>query len=188
MTDEINKENSQVQQGASEQPKCADLINDRWDSRMTDFVKFNEGEYEEEYNEEGYKPEEDGEPNEYGLCLDYVKPHTWCDCDEEYPEEDCDEIYGYWRYQLSYGGPSDEIRFHDGGRIEYRYHDWWDGAGINLCGAHKTFMENYAENFLCLEYYDDIRRYSDGSHLNRSDAAQDFKNALFNEMFGFGGR
>jgi hypothetical protein len=33
---------------------------------------------------------------EYGLCFDYVSPGTFTDRQE-----------GYWRYQISWGGPSD---------------------------------------------------------------------------------
>jgi hypothetical protein len=59
---------------------------------------------------------------EYGLCFDYVAPGTFNDQDE-----------GYWRYQLSWGGPSDEIRFYssDGKHLykaEYWFLDWFDGA------------------------------------------------------------
>ena len=33
------------------------------------------------------------------LCFDYVKPHSFKD-----------QVEGYWRMQLSWGGPSDELR------------------------------------------------------------------------------
>lgn len=62
------------------------------------------------------------EYNEYALCFDYVAPGTFKDQDE-----------GYWRYQISWGGPSDEIRFYssDGEHLykaEYWFLDWFDGA------------------------------------------------------------
>jgi hypothetical protein len=38
---------------------------------------------------------------EYGLGFDYVAPGTFVDAPE-----------GYWRYQISWGGPSDEFRFY----------------------------------------------------------------------------
>ena len=42
---------------------------------------------------------------------------------------------GYWRYQMSWGGPSDEFRIYldeDNKiyKIEYWYLDWFDGASI----------------------------------------------------------
>lgn len=68
--------------------------------------------------------------HEYGLCFDYVAPRTFRDQDE-----------GYWRYQLSWGGPSDEIRFYGHFvddykcpvyRAVYVFQDWYDGAELTL--------------------------------------------------------
>ena len=61
-----------------------------------------------------------------GLSFDYVPPHTF----EKQPE-------GYWRWQFSWGGPSDELRafvnedkeIH---RLEYWFMDWMDGAKLEL--------------------------------------------------------
>ena len=71
-----------------------------------------------------------GRLNEYGLSFDYVEPETFPD-----------QPRGYWRYQLSWGGPSDEIRFYAESsdaarpdRIEYRFMDWFDGHGRSLMG------------------------------------------------------
>ncbi len=60
--------------------------------------------------------------DEYGLCFDYVAPGTFSD-----------QAEGYFRYQLSWGGPSDEFRFFVNPnlschRIEYWFLDWFDGA------------------------------------------------------------
>lgn len=61
--------------------------------------------------------------NNYGLSFDYVVPSTWQGQNE-----------GYWRYQVSYGGPSDEWRFYASSagdpvyRVEYWFMDWFDGA------------------------------------------------------------
>jgi len=57
--------------------------------------------------------------NQYGLSFDYV-------------ELDKDTEQDYFRYQLSYGGPSDEIRFYDNGAIEYVFLDWFCGVGFNV--------------------------------------------------------
>jgi hypothetical protein len=112
----------------TEQPKCKDLVRAHYGSRIADLRRLiaadNAG-------------DEDGVPdlgtlNEYGLSFDYVAPGTFTD-----------QRRGYWRYQLSWGGPSDEFRFYahrDADhtpwrtdyfkveRIEYWYLDWWDGA------------------------------------------------------------
>lgn len=59
---------------------------------------------------------------DYGLSFDYVPAFTFDDQRE-----------AYFRYQLSWGGPSDEFRFFVGPdlvchRIEYWFLDWFDGA------------------------------------------------------------
>ena len=61
-----------------------------------------------------------------GLCFDYVDPNTFTDQRE-----------GYWRWQLSWGGPGDEFRIYVNPdksvhRIEYWYMDWYDGAKVTL--------------------------------------------------------
>ena len=85
--------------------------------------------------------EEFGEFNEYGLCFDYVAAGTFRDQEQ-----------GYFRYQLSTGGPGDEFRFYcdPSGRcycIEYWFLDWWDGASRELKGKDKTFMLEIFEWF-----------------------------------------
>ncbi len=61
-----------------------------------------------------------------GLCFDYVDPDTFTNQKE-----------GYWRWQLSWGGPGDEFRIYINPdksvhRIEYWYMDWYDGAKVTL--------------------------------------------------------
>ena len=70
---------------------------------------------------------EDLEDPEYeALGFDYVEPHTF----EKQPE-------GYWRWQFSWGGPSDELRGYvnehkELHRLEYWYMDWMDGAKLEV--------------------------------------------------------
>ena len=71
---------------------------------------------------------------EYGLCFDYVAPGTFDDQKE-----------AYFRYQLSWGGPSDEFRFFVNPdlschRIEYWFLDWFDGAHRVLSGDAEMFL------------------------------------------------
>ena len=61
-----------------------------------------------------------------GLCFDYVDPNTFTD-----------QLEGYWRWQLSWGGHGDEFRSYINPnksvhRIEYWYLDWFDGAKVTL--------------------------------------------------------
>ena len=59
--------------------------------------------------------------NEYGLSFDYVEEYTFNDQEEP-----------YFRYQISWGGPSEEYRiytdeFYTIKRIEYWFLDWFEG-------------------------------------------------------------
>lgn len=73
---------------------------------------------------------------EFGLSFDYV------------PAEG--RKRGYFRWQLSYGGPADEFRIYAEGRdsiwrtckIEYLYMDWFDGAKRTLSGENYNLIEN----------------------------------------------
>ena len=77
---------------------------------------------------------------DYGLCFDYVTPKTFTDQEQ-----------GYFRYQLSWGGPSDEFRIYAERikqynwyiyKIEYWFLDWFEGAHKLLTGDDKNFMMN----------------------------------------------
>lgn len=75
-----------------------------------------------------------GTLGEYALCFDYVAPHTFDDQRE-----------GYFRFQISYGGPSDEFRFFVNPdlschRIEYWFLDWFDGASRTLASDDREFV------------------------------------------------
>ncbi len=52
--------------------------------------------------------------NEYPLCFDYV------------PD------WGFFRYQIAWGGPQYEIRFYNNGLIEFAYLDWFTGVGFDV--------------------------------------------------------
>ena len=66
------------------------------------------------------------DPEFEALCFDYVEPNTFNDQKE-----------GYWRWQFSWGGPSDELRGYvnenrEIHRLEYWFMDWMDGAKLEL--------------------------------------------------------
>jgi hypothetical protein len=76
--------------------------------------------------------------SEYGLGFDYVAPGTFVDAPQ-----------GYWRYQLSWGGPSEEFRFYAGGcgehqayRISYAFLDWFDGHERALVGNDLALLQD----------------------------------------------
>ena len=75
------------------------------------------------------------DPEFEALCFDYVEPHTFNDQPE-----------GYWRWQFSWGGPSDELRgfVNEHGelhRVEYWFMDWMDGAKLDVTNfdGHERF-------------------------------------------------
>ena len=72
---------------------------------------------------------------EYGLCFGFV------DADEESD--------GYYRFQISWGGPSEEVRFYHNGSIEFVYLDWYVGVGFNV-NFHPTFGR-------LLEWFQDLQ-------------------------------
>jgi len=78
---------------------------------------------------------------EYGLGFDYVAPGTFEG-----------QRRGYFRYQLSWGGPSDEFRFFCDERpkpvrIEYWFMDWFDGAKKVLGGADYDLLADIFDDF-----------------------------------------
>ena len=118
---------------------CKERIREELKGRIDDLQKlfraYQEGE-EEKYSDEL------GTFLEYGLCFDYVPPYTFQDRDE-----------GYFRYQLSWGGPSDEFRFYPFSledthpRIEYWFLDWFDGAKVTLQGKAYNLLRDIWEFF-----------------------------------------
>ena len=91
------------------QLKCADLVAGQWKDRQKDLIS------------------RDGSDREFeGLSFDYVKANTFTNQKE-----------GYWRWQFSWGGPSDELRGYvnenrELHRLEYWYLDWFDGAYVQV--------------------------------------------------------
>ncbi len=125
------------------QPTCKDRVKSHLKNRISDlrllFKAWQNGNEETVSDKDG---NEIGTFNEYGLSFDYVAPKTFND-----------QKRGYFRYQLSWGGPSDEFRFYcdenfNVTRIEYWFLDWFDGAKIILNNGDKTLM---------LEIWDDFK-------------------------------
>lgn len=110
---------------------CQRRIDGHLESRMEDL-----GHLLELYQKDTDAYDDDlGNLFEYGLSLDYVSSDTYSD-----------QEHGYVRYQLSYGGPSDEIRYYvdyekEPYRIEYHFLDWWDHAKRILSGKYLAIAE-----------------------------------------------
>lgn len=111
------------------EPSCEQRVEEHLNSRIQDLKKL-----WKTYCR-GEDDEQEGNLCDYGLCFDYVAPETFREQRE-----------GYFRYQLSYGGPSDEFRFYTNPdfpihRIEYWFLDWFDGAHRTLSDSDEEFMQ-----------------------------------------------
>lgn len=58
----------------------------------------------------------------YGLGFDFTSA------------QDAKDLKGFYRYQISWGGPSNEIRFYFDDTIEFVCLDWFVGVGFDVTG------------------------------------------------------
>ena len=83
-----------------------------------------------------------GRWSEYGLCFDYVRPDTF----QGQPR-------GFFRYQISWGGPQEEFRFYVDEtmkpyRIEFWFLDWFVGQKVSVQGKNLEVWKEIWEDFL----------------------------------------
>ena len=167
-------------QAEERQPTCKERVQQSFDNRMDDLRKLWSaycGDNCPECGGMGYKdsptnlPESDLEPEqiecklcngegsldedsytdevgtlyEYGLSFDYVAPGTFSGQRE-----------GYFRYQISWGGPSEEFRIYAQKindwkfsvyKASFWYLDWFDGAPLNVHGDDLEFIEELFSSF-----------------------------------------
>mgnify|MGYP005997477253 FL=1 len=121
---------------ANQDPKCADLVESKYNETEADYKRARK--FFEEYQDatEGeqiamkvFDKHRGDYFHEYEGLFDYVNQTalSWDYVDSEGREA------GYYRLQLSWGGPSDEFRIYvDQDKeidiIEYWYMDWFDSA------------------------------------------------------------
>ena len=105
--------------------KIKDEAIKHYESRHKDLKRFMSNFDNEEIQEEF---------NSYGLSIDVVEPFTFEDQEEP-----------YIRYQISWGGPSEEFRKFDD-RIEFCFLDWFVGYSLDV-SEDETIKElfNYFE-------------------------------------------
>ena len=117
---------------------CKDLVNEKFNEVEKDY-KDAQKYFEELLSIDPDKQEEfkcKDKYNKFFYCedfFDYVNSNAlswdWVDAEDE-------KNPGYFRLQLSWGGPSDEFRIYTIGDtldidcINYHYMDWFDGASI----------------------------------------------------------
>jgi hypothetical protein len=127
-----------IQQEHQEEKECKHRVKSHYDSRISDLKELWKAHCSGE--NDGYA-EDIGRLDEYGLSFDYVAPGTFSD-----------QKVGYFRYQISWGGPSDEFRFYVNSnfsvtRIEYWFLDWFDGAKIRVTGKRFELMLAIFDDF-----------------------------------------
>jgi hypothetical protein len=120
--------------------KCADLVQDEFNQTEQTYQEasnfFNEYDNATEGEQIALKVIDKHKGNyyhEYEDLFDYVNQTalSW-----DYVEGEGKNNPGYYRLQLSWGGPSDEFRIYTIGDtlevdvIDYYYMDWFDGASI----------------------------------------------------------
>ena len=113
-------------QTQTKQKTCAELISARYSDRVNQFSELEDQCCNETLGHEnyGYWSERF---NESILAFDFVEANTF----DNQPD-------GYYRLQLSWGGPSDEVRYYTKAeherfyKITYPYMDWFDGAEIEV--------------------------------------------------------
>ena len=121
---------------AQRNKSCKERVSPHLKSRIDDLERLWKA-----YQEGREDCEDLGNIYEYGLCFDYVPKGTFRD-----------QKIGYFRYQLSWGGPSDEFRFYcdetfEPYRIEYWFLDWFDGAKKTLTGNNFELLKEIFDWF-----------------------------------------
>jgi hypothetical protein len=113
---------------STQELKCKDRVNKAYHSRMRDIKTL--------FYAEEQQTEELGELSDYGLSIDYVSKGTFTD-----------QRKGYFRYQLSWGGPSEEFRYYvQTDKLEFWFLDWFDGAKVTITSkGNKQIIKDILE-------------------------------------------
>ena len=132
----------------AKQPSCADLVEQKFNETEQDYKDardYYDGSQREEHDQyDGYEDLYDY-VNQTALCWDYVEKGTFDDQER-----------GYFRLQLSWGGPSDEFRIYVDydkqiTHIDYWFLDWGDGASIRVDENSLSYQvcEQFTEFYNC---------------------------------------
>lgn len=135
----------------NQQATCAERIADQWESTKEDleifvecgFCDIRDSQLEDETRVEL------GNFWDYALDMSYIEPDTF----DDQPE-------GYYRWQISWGGPSSEIRFMEDGFMEYWFLDWWDGAKRDVTNEPcAKALAQHLQDCECMPLFNDIVRF-----------------------------
>jgi hypothetical protein len=137
--------------------KCADLVQDKFNQTEQTYQEANDFFNQYDNATEGEQialkviDKHKGDYfHEYEDFFDYINNTalSW-----DYVEGEDENNSGFYRLQLSWGGPSDEFRIYTIGDtldidcIDYHYMDWFDGASIPV-------LENTASFDVCQMFLD----------------------------------
>ena len=122
-----------------QQRKCKDRIDDHFKRTVDNYQKakdFFDTPKDQRATNDEYESYEGFEDyvSQSGLSFDYVTPYTFKD-----------QGTPYYRFQMSWGGPSDEFNIYTDSskniqKIEYWFKDWFDGASLD-CTDNKLVNE-----------------------------------------------
>ena len=122
----------------TKEPTCKELVRDEFNQVEQDYQdaqKYFDKLYLLSGNEqEQYKTKD--KYNKFFYCEDFFDYINNTALSWDYVEGEDENNPGYYRLQLSWGGPSDEFRIYTIGDtlevdvIDYHYMDWFDGASI----------------------------------------------------------
>ena len=108
------------------QEKCKDLVQEAYDGRMEDIRTL--------FKADEQQTEDLGSLDDYGLSIDKVEAGTFKGQREN-----------YIRYQLSCGGPNEEVRIYENGEVEFWYLDCFDGACVQVTGEDADIIKQIVE-------------------------------------------
>lgn len=129
----------------NQEKKCSEIVEEKYQDRLEQFENaksFFDKDEEKRWDWKNDNPECDQYDgyddffdyvNQSGLCFDRVEAGTFKD-----------QRAAYWRWQLSWGGPSQEFRLFDNGDLEFWHLDWFDGACVDV---QDEIFENIMANF-----------------------------------------
>jgi len=129
-----------------QEKKCSDIVEEKYQDRLKQFEtakNFLDIEKSERNKFDEFLSDEYQELNQYGDFFDYVNQSGLC-FDRVEAGTFKDQRAAYWRWQLSWGGPSEEFRLFDNNDLEYWYLDWFDGACVKV---QDEIFENIMANF-----------------------------------------
>ena len=112
----------------NKEKKCSELVKEKYQDRLKEFEKaksFLDIEKSERDEFDGFLSDEYQELNQYEDFFDYCNQAGLC-------FDRVEQRAAYWRWQLSWGGPSEEFRLYDNKDLEYWYLDWFDGACVDV--------------------------------------------------------